>query len=132
MVTGSTPEAFRRKPGPDEWDGTTILGHLADAELIYAVRLRTAITQPGGLLPAFEENAWATRFGPLEEDPAAAVRRFRILRDSTIAIVESLTDEEWERVGLHDEFGELSVRELVARLLRHDTNHLDQLRAALG
>ncbi len=132
MLTGSPGAAFQRRPTPGEWNAATIVGHLADAELIYGVRLRTAITQPGGMLPAFDEEQWAQRFGPVDDDPAVALARFRALRDSTIAIVESLSDDEWERVGLHEVFGELSVRGLVDRIIAHDATHLDQLRTALG
>jgi hypothetical protein len=132
MLTGSPTSAFRRTPAAGEWNGATIVGHLADAELVYGVRLRTAITQPGGLMPAFDEELWAARFGPADDDPNVALARFRALREATIAIVESLSDEEWNRVGLHEEFGELSVRQLVDRLIAHDANHLNQLRTALG
>jgi len=132
LVTGSTAEALARRPAAGEWSAVTIIGHLADAELVYGVRLRTAVTQPGGMLPAFDEDEWATRFGPLEDDPHRSLARFRALRDATVAIVESLTDDEWDRVGLHEELGELSVRQLVDRLVAHDGNHLDQLRTALA
>lgn len=108
------------------------MGHLADAEMVYGVRIRTALAEPGSTLPAFDEETWADRFGPLDDDPQRAFGRFRVLRESNVAIVESLTEGEWQRVGLHEEFGELSVRELVDRLLRHDAAHLDQIRTALG
>ena len=132
LVGSSPPDRFRRRPAPKEWSASTLLGHLADAEMVYGVRIRTALTNPGGLLPAFDEEDWAERFGPLEDDPNVTLARFRALRETTVAIVESLTDDEWERVGLHEEYGELSVRELVGRLVNHDGAHLDQIRNALS
>lgn len=109
-----------------------VMNHLADAELVYGVRIRTALTQPGQLLPAFNENEWVARFGPYDEDPHRALARFRAVRESTLAILDSVTDEEWQRCGLHEDAGELSVADLAARLAAHDTAHLDQIREALG
>jgi hypothetical protein len=132
LVTGSSRAGFDRRPAPGEWSATIVMSHLADAELVYGMRLRTAIANPGGFLPAYDENDWAARFAPLDDDPSVALARFRVLRESTVAIVESLTDEEWERAGLHEEAGELSVRQLVDRIVSHDAAHLDQIRAALA
>ncbi|MBA3654483.1 MAG: DinB family protein [Actinobacteria bacterium] len=132
FVTGSRPDTFQRRPAPNEWNAATVIAHMADAELVYAVRIRSVLTQPGGLLPAFDEGKWADRFGPLDDELAGALARFRVLRQSTIAVVESLADEEWERSGLHEQYGELTVRQLVNRLVAHDATHLDQIRAALG
>lgn len=109
-----------------------VMNHLADAELVYGVRIRTAIAQPGALLPAYDEKEWVTRFSPYDEDPHRALTRFRAVRDSTLAILDSVTDEEWQRCGLHEEAGELSVADLAARMAAHDTAHLDQIREALG
>jgi hypothetical protein len=132
LVRGSQPTAFGRKPKDGGWSAATLIGHLADAELVYGVRIRTALAEPGGTLPAFDEETWADRFGPLDEDPSVSMARFRVLRESNVAIIESLTEDEWQRAGLHEEFGELSVKELVDRLIRHDAAHLDQIRTALG
>jgi len=132
MLTGSPAAAFQRHRPDDGWNAATIVSHLADSELIYGVRLRTAIAEPGGALPAFDEQAWADRFGPIDADPHTAVARFRAVRDANVAIVESISDDEWTRVGLHDELGELTVAQLVDRMVAHDKNHLDQLREALG
>jgi len=109
-----------------------VVSHLADAELVYAIRIRTALAQPGGALPGFDENAWADRFGPHDDDPHVSMARFRAVRENTVTILDSLTDEEWQRVGIHDELGELTVAALVQRLVDHDAAHLDQLRAALA
>jgi hypothetical protein len=132
FVTGSPAAAFRSRPAPDEWSAAMVVSHLADTEMIYGIRLRVAIAEPGGMLPGFDEKTWAARFCAMDDDPARALARFRPMRENTIAIVESIADAEWDRVGLHDEFGELSVRQLVDRIVAHDANHLNQIRAALA
>jgi hypothetical protein len=132
LVTGSTPAAMARRPKPGEWSGAVIVSHLADAELVFAVRIRSALTRPGVALPAFDEKAWADRFSPYEDDPHRSLARLRAVREATIAILESLTDDEWKRCGDHEELGEISVAALADRLAAHDAAHLDQLRAALA
>jgi hypothetical protein len=132
FVTGSPVSAFRRRPDADEWSAAMVLTHMADAEMVYGVRFRVALAEPGGLLPGFDESAWAARFSPFDDDPSRSLARFRALRENTIAIIESVSGDEWDRVGLHEEFGELSVRRLAERLMAHDAGHLDQIRAALA
>jgi hypothetical protein len=132
LVTGSTGAALGRRPGADAWSAATVVSHLADAELVYGVRIRLALTQPGALLVAFDEKEWAGRFGPYDDDPHRALARFRVVRESTLAVLDSVTDEEWQRVGLHEEIGEITVAALADRMAAHDADHLNQIRSALG
>jgi DinB family protein len=132
LVTGSPVDAFHRRPAPGEWTAATVVGHLADAELVHGVRLRIVLTAAEPVLTAYDEGAWATRFGPLDDDPTAVLARFRVLRDSNIAILETLTDQEWHKTGHHEERGQETVAAIVDRMVAHDSDHLDQIRAALA
>ena len=137
LVTGSPPAAFHHRPATDAgveqaWTAATVVSHLADAELVYAVRLRLLLSADEPELTPYDEDAWAARFGPLDDDPAVALARFRALRENTLAILESLTDQEWRRGGHHVERGHETVEAVVARMVAHDATHLDQIRAALA
>jgi hypothetical protein len=132
LVTGSPAAVLDQRPAPDEWNAATVVAHLADAELVYGVRLRMVLTQPGAMLPAYNERDWAARFGPLDQDVHRSLARFRALRESTMAILESLADNEWARVGVHEERGSLSVADIADLMAAHDSAHLDQIRTALA
>jgi hypothetical protein len=131
LVTGAEPAALRREPAPDEWSAATVVGHLADAELVYGVRLRLIVAEDRPLLTVFDEEAWADRFADVEDDSKETLARWRALRDSNLRLLDALVDGEWERTGVHQQKGILSVAAVVKMLAEHDRTHLDQIRHAL-
>ena len=132
LVASAEPAALRREPAPDEWSAATVVGHLADAELVYSVRLRMIVAEDRPLLAAYDEEAWAERFGDLDGDPKETLNRFRLLRESNLRLLDALFDGEWERTGVHQQRGSLNVGAVVKLLAEHDRTHLDQIRRALA
>jgi hypothetical protein len=130
IVTHAEPERFGVPPRAGEWSPLQVLQHLADAEMVRAVRLRMMLTQDRPLLIGYDQEAWVSRFGELES-PEAALARLRVLRRSNLALFASLTGAEWDRVAPHPERGDLSVRLLALMMAGHDLIHIRQMRAAL-
>ena len=131
LVSSAEPANLRRQPAPDEWSAATVVGHLADAELVYGVRLRLVVAEDRPVLTPFDEEAWADRFGELEDDTKDTLGRFRALRESNLRLLDALVDGEWERTGVHQQKGIVSVAAIVKLLAEHDRTHLDQIRRAL-
>lgn len=109
-----------------------VVSHLADAELVYSVRVRMMLTDERPYLAAFDERAWAERFSGLDPDPKQALTRWRLLRDANLRLLESLDETEWERTGLHPQHGEMTLASIAELLAAHDRDHLDQIRQALA
>jgi hypothetical protein len=131
LTSGATDDALRRRADAREWSAAEILAHLADAELVYATRLRLIVTQDRPRLVSYDERSWVQRFAALDEKPKSTLERWRTLREANVALLRSLQDDEWHRVGLHDD-GELSVDDIARRMADHDRAHLDQLRRAVS
>ena len=132
LTSGETTERLAREPDEDEWAPGVVLSHLADAELVYSVRIRMALTGDRPYLPAFDERVWVRRFSELDDDPKQSLARWRILRDQNVKLLESLEEDEWKLTGVHAERGELSVTQMADLLAKHDTDHLDQIRRGLA
>lgn len=132
LLGTAKPEAMRRVPAEGEWSPATVVAHLADAELVYSVRIRMALTADRPYLAAFDENAWVRRFAELETDPKESLARWRALRDANLRILESLEAAEWKLTGLHADRGELSVAHIADLLVGHDRAHLAQIRSGLA
>jgi hypothetical protein len=64
-------------------------------------------------------------------DPVQDVKYFGVLRDMNLALLRDLTDEQWERFGMHEERGRESLRHLARLVAGHDVNHLKQIEAIL-
>ena len=132
LITGADPGTLTRRPAPREWSAATTVAHMADAELVFAVRLRLVVAEERPLLSAFDENAWSERFGALDPDPRDSLQRWRAVRENTVRLLESLAPAEWERTGMHQERGVMTVAAIAKLLTDHDKGHLDQIRTALA
>jgi DinB superfamily len=131
-LASAKPEDVARQPAPREWSAAEVLSHLADSDLVAAVRIRMIVTQDRPTLVGYDQEAWTARFASLDADPLLTLERWRSLRQSNVHLYESLTDAEWQRVGVHTERGEESVLLLVRLLAGHDRIHLDQFSRALA
>jgi uncharacterized damage-inducible protein DinB len=132
LVSGVNDDHLERRPAEGEWSAREVIGHLADAELAYAMRLRLIVAQDRPHLTWYDEEAWVERFGPLDEDARVSLARWRALRDANVRLFESLEAEEWLRGGIHDTDGMLTVETIAKRMVTHDRTHLDQIRKALA
>ena len=131
LVEAVSDDELRRSPAPGEWSAWQVLSHLADSDLMAGTRVRMIVTQDRPLLAGYDQDAWTARFSALDGDPRATVERWRVLRRANVRILESLSQAEWERVGVHSERGEESVRLTVQLMAGHDRVHLDQIRRSL-
>lgn len=117
-----------RRPAPEDWSAREVIAHLADAELVYGMRLRLLLGTDSPHLQGYDEERWTIRFAPLDT-VASALERWRALRESNLRLLDSLAPEEWGRTGLHSERGEESVLDQLVRMSDHDEGHLRQLTA---
>lgn len=132
LLATAKPEVLRRSPADGEWSPATVVSHLADAELVYGVRIRMVVTADRPYLAAYDEGAWVRRFAEVEVDAKESLARWRALRDANLRILGSLEDDEWKLTGLHAERGEQSVVQIADLLVAHDRSHLAQIRASLA
>ena len=131
LVCRVSPDALNRSPGAGEWSPREVLNHLADADLVVCARVRMIVTQDRPVLVATDQDAWTSRFAALDPDPRATLDRWQALRRANLLMLDSLTTDEWQRVGLHSERGEESARLSVELHAGHDRMHLDQFRRAV-
>ena len=66
LVSGASPTQLTRAPAAEEWSPAQVVNHLADAEMVYGVRLRMILTDDHPALAAYDEEQWANRFGSLD------------------------------------------------------------------
>lgn len=128
----STPEVFDNPVDAGGWTGADVLAHLLQGELVYAVRIGQVLTLDDPVIQAYDQDAWVDRFARVHGDVSAWVSLHSALRDRLCRVLESLSDDEWSRVGRHEERGIETVRAIAEHLVHHDAEHLAQLRAAVA
>jgi hypothetical protein len=119
--------AARFRYAPEKWSVKEVLGHICDAERIFAYRLLRIARADTTPLPGFDEDAYVP---PAEFDTrpmADLVREFQAVRTSTIALVEGLPSAGWQRRG-QASGKPISSRALAYIMVGHVTHHLAVLR----
>src|SRR5215468_8339563 len=132
LVNGIPEPELSQRPLPEKWSVSEIIAHLAEDELATSWRYRQMIENNGCALASFDQDQWA-RLGDYRSWKSAdALDMFRLLREANLRMLSRLTEEEWERYGVHAERGRISVRDLARHMAGHDMNHVDQIRSILG
>jgi hypothetical protein len=100
---------------------------IAVEEIVWQGRLRQLALVDRPTWPWIEPAPWSG-------EPAATLGDllaiFRDGRAETVAILDGMNAQAWARTGVHAEWGEIDVAELVKRAIEHDEEHLAGLRAA--
>jgi DinB superfamily len=132
LIKGVPASKLRKRPAPDKWSVAEILAHLADAEIVGGFRMRLILGAPGTPIAAFDQDSWVTSGHYGKRDPRKSVEQFRVLREANLALLKSLTPEQWKHYGMHSERGQESVEHIVRMFAGHDVNHLRQIEGMLA
>jgi len=116
---------YRYAPG--KWSVRQVVGHLSDAERVFAYRMLRFARGDDTPLPGFDENAYADAGGFDRRDTAELVGEFARVRAATLTLAASLSPDAWAREGLAS--GErITVRALAWIVAGHAAHHLRVLR----
>ncbi|HEX6973689.1 MAG TPA: DinB family protein [Vicinamibacterales bacterium] len=118
---------LQQSPGERRWSIAQIVAHLADAELVFAYRVRRILAAPGSSIEPFNQNDWASSQRSEAADAHGSLALFTALRTSMLQLTATLTDAELDSYGVHAERGPESVRYLMSLMAGHDRNHLAQI-----
>lgn len=134
-VTGMSDEQLRARPVPGKWSTHEVLCHLADFEPIFATRFKSILCFDKPALVGYDENAFHEKLAYEARDPHEELALIKTCRASTARILRSLSEVDFQRVGLHSELGEVSLERLLGYGTNHLTHHLGfvlEKRKALG
>lgn len=132
LIKGVPTSKLRKRPAPDKWSVGEILAHLADAEMVGGFRMRLILGAPGTPVAAFDQDSWVTSGHYEKRDPRKSVEQFRVIREANLALLRSLTPEQWKHYGMHSERGQETIEHVVRMFAGHDMNHLQQIQRILS
>ena len=125
------PERARYRYADGKWSVTEIIGHLSDAERIFAYRALRIARCDETPLPGFDESSY-TPAGEFDRRRLAEVaREFALVRAATIALFRGFPDEAWTRRGTASNYP-VSVRGIAHIIAGHELHHLEVLRTRYG
>ena len=135
LIEGCSPKELRTPEQWGKWSMVEVLQHLVDSEVVWTWRLRLIIAQDRPRLTGYDQDAWARELHYAETDAKTALHELEVLRASNLRLLRRLRPEQLDRVGLHSERGEESVRHLIRLYAGHDLlhrNQLERIRKGLG
>ncbi len=106
-----------------KWSIREVIGHLADAERVFAHRAFRFSRDDSTPLPGFDENAYVAKSRFDDRTLASLIAEFEAVRGASIALFDSLYPGEWTRQGEANGKG-VSVRALAWIVAGHELHHL--------
>ena len=121
----------REAPGPEgaSWSPRQVIHHLADSEMTSAIRIRCLIVEDAPEIKGYEQDAFADQLyydRPIETSLLA----LQGARASTAALLDRMTDQDWQSAGTHTEVGAFSADDWLRVYAVHCDEHADQIRRA--
>lgn len=112
----------------DEWSLVEVICHLRDVEReVHQWRYRALKAKDNAFLPGVSADEWAAERSYHNQDGLSAWLDFKIAREETIQLIDSFSNDAWERTGRHAFLGQTSLHEILYISVRHDELHWKQI-----
>lgn len=122
-----TPAELDYRRLPEKWTAREIVHHLADSEMISAMRLRKLLGEEQPQIRGYDQEAFAHRLLYARHPIAPALAAFKAARDTSAQLLEFMTGADWQRPGHHSESGAYSAETWFRIYAAHPHNHAEQI-----
>ncbi len=129
VTTGAAGTELDFHPGDGKWSVRQIVCHLADLEVITAMRFRQIIAEENPAMPGLEQDAWAEKLDYSRRKMSQALETFRRLRAENHELLKGLPEETFARKGTHAKRGVVSLQDLLRIGAEHAEKHTRQIQA---
>jgi hypothetical protein len=131
LLRGVSEEEGAKRHAPYTWSVKEVVGHIIDAERIFAYRaLRFARNDPAEL-PGFEENDYVREARFDRRSLADLVDELALVRRGNLLLFRNLDKDAWLRTGIASN-ARISVRALAYAVVGHERHHVNILRKRLA
>lgn len=124
-------EYVDRATEPDGWTPRMVAHHVADAELTGGARLRRLIAEENPRISAYDQDEYSRRLH-YDRPMAASVALIGAVTESNAELLESLSGEEWESSGDHEELGAYTAETWLTIYAGHCQAHAEQVARTLS
>ena len=129
-LAGAGDDELDTAPAPGKWTAREIVHHLADSEMMAAIRLRLLVATPSPTILGYDQEVFANRLYYKDRPTGASVDAFNAARRTTAEILDRLSEVEWLREGTHSEIGRYTIERWLEIYSGHAHAHADQIRVA--
>ena len=124
VLRGIPLETLSAAAVPGKWSAHQQLAHLARYHQIFLERIDRILSEPSPAFPRYraEEDLEWPRWPALPTEQVLA--RLSSLRTKLMARLRSLSEEDFQRTGIHPKFGEMNLSLWLEFFLVHEAHHL--------
>ncbi len=115
---------------PDGWSVREIVHHLADSEMTSAIRLRRLLAEENPFIQGYNEEEFARRLYYRQRPIETSLAALRAARESTVTILDCMSEADWQRAGTHSESGPYSTETWLEIYAAHAHDHAAQIQRA--
>jgi hypothetical protein len=125
----AVPERLRaRRIAPAVWSPNAYCAHLAEDTELIEDRMRRVATEDRPWLHAYDQDTAAER-GKFDDVPVeGSLQRIDGAVGRFVALIAGLPEEAWQRVGVHEEAGEVLLRDIAHDMPHELVHHAGDLR----
>jgi len=123
-VAGLSREQLLARPIPGKWSTLDVVCHLADFEIVYADRIKRVIAEDEPTLFGGDPDKFAARLGYPNRDLEEELGVVEIIRKEVSRIVGDIGDQDFQRHGIHSEYGPLTLETIIMRVTNHIPHHV--------
>ena len=131
-AAGRSPEELTATPSEDAWSSMAVLAHLRASDDILSPRLVAMLVREEPALPAFDERRWVEVMGYAGADFQELLAAFTFRRAELVRVLRRLEPRDWQRVGLHEARGRITLHDTLRHIVEHEAEHCLQLEAMLA
>ncbi|MFQ5658632.1 MAG: DinB family protein [Candidatus Methylomirabilales bacterium] len=124
LMGKASPDAITRRLASGKWSAHENLAHLARHHEVFIERIQRILTEDRPRLARYraEEDPQWPKWAALPTDEV--LRRLQALRGDLVELVKYLSPEQFNRIGVHPAFGEMTIPEWIEFFLLHEAHHL--------
>lgn len=111
---------------PGKWSIRQIVHHLADSEMVAAVRLRRLVAEDRPGIRATDFTGYVRRLF-YDRPVQGSLELFRAVRTSTLEILNRMSDEDWMRESAQGETGRFTAEKWLEIFAKHAATHAEQI-----
>jgi uncharacterized damage-inducible protein DinB len=133
-VAGLNDEQLDTEYRPGGWTVRQTAHHVPDSHSNALIRFKWALTEDSPVIKAYYEDRWAM-LGDSKMPVDVSLRLIRAVHERWVALLESMSEDDYQRTFHHPETGEWTldgVLALYAWHSRHHTAHITSLRERMG
>jgi hypothetical protein len=127
LLRGIDEEKAGYRYAPGKWSIKELVGHIIDAERIFAYRALRFARGDETELSGFEQDGYVLNAGFDAYRMEELAREFELVRGANLLMLRHLDEAAWQRRGIASG-GEVTVRALAFIMAGHEKHHVEILR----